>query len=144
MLHGWVKRCFLSYILSPRPYSPHLFVSIMTTLPRDVDPHHVWCEGTEQVLWICIRPCYDGDAIPLESCKQLHQTCNWPEGNKNMQSASHDNWCTETLLNRVITAQWEGMGDVGSARYEPALLPPYPTIRVLSYSNCQEINPLHF
>ena len=29
------------------------------------------------------------------------------------------------------------MGDVGSARYEPALLPPCPTVRVLSYSNCQ-------
>ena len=29
------------------------------------------------------------------------------------------------------------MGDVGLARYEPALLPPCPTIRVLSYSNCQ-------
>ena len=29
------------------------------------------------------------------------------------------------------TAQWEGMGDVGLARYEPALLPPCPTIRVL-------------
>ena len=40
----------------------------------------------------------------------------------NSQSASHD-------------AQWEGMGDVGSARYEPALLPRCPTIRVLSYSN---------
>ena len=35
----------------------------------------------------------------------------------------------------AIDAQWEGMGDVGSARYEPALLPPCPTIRVLSYSN---------
>ena len=34
------------------------------------------------------------------------------------------------LLNRIITAQWEGMGDVGSARYELALLPPCPTIRV--------------
>ena len=31
------------------------------------------------------------------------------------------------------------MGDVGSARYEPPLLPPCPTIRVLSYSNCQKI-----
>ena len=30
-----------------------------------------------------------------------------------------------------------GMGGVGSARYKPALLPPYPTIRVSSYSNCQ-------
>ena len=35
----------------------------------------------------------------------------------------------------TIDAQWEGMGDIGSARYEPALLPPCPTIRVLSYSN---------
>ena len=33
--------------------------------------------------------------------------------------------------------KWEGMGDVGLARYEPALLPPCPTIRILSYSNCQ-------
>ena len=30
------------------------------------------------------------------------------------------------------------MGDVGPARYEPALLPPCPTIRVLSYSNRQK------
>ena len=39
------------------------------------------------------------------------------------------------VLVTTIDAQWEGMGDVGSARYEPALLPPCPTIRVLSYSN---------
>ena len=39
------------------------------------------------------------------------------------------------LLVTTIDAQWEGMGDVGSARYEPALLPPCPTITVLSYSN---------
>ena len=45
--------------------------------------------------------------------------------------------CTLTLkvLATTIDAQWEGMGDVGLARYEPALLPPCPTIRVLSYSN---------
>ena len=35
-----------------------------------------------------------------------------------------------TLVNRTITVQWEGMGDVGPARYEPALLPPCPTIRL--------------
>ena len=40
------------------------------------------------------------------------------------------------VLVATIDALWEGMGDVGSARYEPALLPPCPTIRVLSYSNC--------
>ena len=42
---------------------------------------------------------------------------------------------TLTVLVTTIDAQWEGMGDVGSARYQPALLPPCPTIRVLSYSN---------
>ena len=42
---------------------------------------------------------------------------------------------TLTVLVTTIDAQWEGMGDVGSARYEPALLPPCPTIRVLSCSN---------
>ena len=58
----------------------------------------------------------------------------------NSYSASHDNWCTATLWNRIMTAQCEGMGEVGSARYEPALLPPCPSIRVLSYSNRQEIH----
>ena len=42
---------------------------------------------------------------------------------------------TLKVLVTTIDAQWEGIGDVGSARYEPALLPPCPTIRVLSYSN---------
>ena len=42
---------------------------------------------------------------------------------------------TLKVLVGSIDAQWEGMGDVESARYEPALLPPCPTIRVLSYSN---------
>ena len=36
------------------------------------------------------------------------------------------------MLVTTIDVQWEGMGDVGSARYEPALLPPCPTIRVLA------------
>ena len=47
--------------------------------------------------------------------------------------------CISSLLVWIsintFKTQWEGMGDVGSARYEPALLPPCPTIRVLSYSN---------
>ena len=42
---------------------------------------------------------------------------------------------TLKVLVTTIDAQWEGMGDVGSARYEPALLPECLTIRVLSYSN---------
>ena len=51
----------------------------------------------------------------------------------------HDNWQLthnwQLTIVTTIDAQWEGMGDVGSARYEPALLPPCPTIRVLSYSS---------
>ena len=39
---------------------------------------------------------------------------------------------TLKVLVTTLDAQWEGMGDVGSARYEPALLPPCPTISVLS------------
>ena len=42
---------------------------------------------------------------------------------------------TLKVLVMTIDARWEGIGDVGSARYEPTLLPPCPTIRVLSYSN---------
>ena len=42
---------------------------------------------------------------------------------------------TLKVLVTTVDAQWEGMGDVGLARYELALLPPCPTIRVLSYSN---------
>ena len=33
---------------------------------------------------------------------------------------------TLKVLVATIDAQWEGRGDVGSARYEPALLPPIP------------------
>ena len=42
---------------------------------------------------------------------------------------------TLKVLFTTIDAQWEGMGDVGSARYEPTPLPRCPTIRVLSYRN---------
>ena len=42
---------------------------------------------------------------------------------------------TLKVLVTTIDAQWEGMGDVGLARYEQALLPACPTIRLLSYSN---------
>ena len=52
-----------------------------------------------------------------------------------MSEYPHANECYVTCDTLTIDAQWEGMGDVGSARYEPALLPPCLTIRVLSYSN---------
>ena len=45
---------------------------------------------------------------------------------------SGGNSLTLKVLVVTIDAQWEGMGDVGSSSYEPALLPPCPTIKVLS------------
>ena len=72
---------------------------------------------------------------------QIYQAPN-AEIHINSYSTSH-NWCTAILLNRIITVQWEGMGDVGSTRYEPALLPPCPTIKVLCYSNCQRSTHSH-
>ena len=41
------------------------------------------------------------------------------------------------VLKRIITAQWEGMGGVGLARYGLTLLPKCPTIRFLNYCICQ-------
>ena len=59
-----------------------------------------------------------------------------------MRSGCHDVIATfrpSILILKVLVAtinvQWEGMGDVGSARYEPALLPPCLTIMVLRCSN---------
>ena len=40
--------------------------------------------------------------------------------------ASHDNWCTGTLLNMIITAQWEGMGDAGLAMVQAGITSPMP------------------
>ena len=86
------------------------------------------------IIASCIYSC--GYMVSMESllinCIYF-QNCRWF---LNCQSASRDNWFTGTLLHRIITAQCKGMGDVGSARYEPELLPPCLSIRVLSYSNC--------
>ena len=54
--------------------------------------------------------------------------------------ASVNRWMVINHFGNLSLAQCEGMGEVGSARDEPALLPPCPSIRVLSYSNCQEIH----
>ena len=49
-------------------------------------------------------------------------------------------YLTLKVLVSTIDAQWEGMGDVGSARYEPALLPPCPTkIRLYITGKCSPI-----
>ena len=65
--------------------------------------------------------------IVLRNCENHHEIL--------LSYASTNIVLTLKVLVATIDAQWEGMGDVGLARYEPALLPPCPTIRVLSYSN---------
>ena len=62
--------------------------------------------------WLCLQPpSFKGRGFACDSSGLL----------------SH---LTLAVLVTTIDAQWEGMGDVGSVRYEPALLPPCPTIRV--------------
>ena len=67
--------------------------------------------------------------VTLGLYRQQHQM------HHHVEEADKQNTLTLKVLVATIDAQWEGLGDVGSARYEPALLPPCPTIRVLSYSN---------
>ena len=64
------------------------------------------------------------------SCNDTKQSNTVAERNNwslvaNAQELSYpDAVLTGTLLNRIIAAQWEGMGNEGLARYEPAILPP--------------------
>ena len=54
----------------------------------------------------------------------------------NSSSASHDNWCTGTLLNRIITALG---GDRGCRvdKVQAGTTLPVPDHKCLSYCNCQ-------
>ena len=77
------------------------------------------CKGIDKLLvkLAVNRACWEL-LSPMMPTKSEPSVCSHFNSYRN----SRDNWC------RVG-------GDVGSARYEPALLPPCPTISVLSYSN---------
>ena len=62
--------------------------------------------------------------------KRAHLPPKEPCSHKLTCDSLHNQWTLITVLVATIGEQWEGMGDVGSARYEPALLPPCPAIRV--------------
>ena len=168
-----LKRDLIPPKYNAAPYSDRL-VADRPDLVRLVRPCCTLvrpCCRLVRPCWRLVRPCHNitkpfkgrhsSDKLTNEQLtvmcvighlcdRTLHRNCNICEDGKptdnyiNSYSASHDNWCTGTPLNRIITAQWKGMGDVGPARYEPALLPPCPTIRVLSYSNCQRPTHSHF
>ena len=123
-----------------------------------LDGTNIWLHNPEQTGWqsICCNPptlfhYHEIFTAPWSNCISAAPAL-W--GVSHSESHLHmKNWGKQATINSVIhfkrffltlkvlvatiDAQWEGMGDVGSARYEPALLPPCPTIRVLSYSNCQ-------
>ena len=63
----------------------------------------------------------------IDQASVILSTWTWSPNRINSYSASHDNWCTATLWNRIMTAQCEGMGEVGC-----------PSIRVLCYSNFRD------
>ena len=84
-----------------------------------------WFTDTSIILFLNKKDLFD------EKIKKSPLTICFPEYT-GMISRSH---LTLKVLVTTIDAQWEGMGDVGSARYEPALLPPCLTIRALTYSN---------
>ena len=107
---------------------------------------HVW----NLVLLQVLQSCFIRLSPKLHQYKLQSLICNFWWVRKNPYNFENDCstlametctvwWIHHELTHKVlvatIDAQWEGMGDVGSARYEPALLPPCPTIRVLSYSN---------
>ena len=79
----------------------------------------------------------------LEACQTWLGICSQytvHSSHCNIREHNHKDHVMQSRLNlkvlvTTIDAQWEGMGDVESARYELALLPPCPTIRVLSHSN---------
>ena len=71
----------------------------------------------------------------LSSHCERYSSDVWQGGSMQELQELNQALLTLTVLVATIDAQWEGMGDVGSARYEPALLPPCPTIKVLCYSN---------
>ena len=77
--------------------------------------------------------CYNAVLVSYIVTLHIHSGCKMSMWRQNMET-DHQN-LTLTVLVVTIDARWEGIGDVGSVRYEPALLPPCPTIRVLSCSN---------
>ena len=64
--------------------------------------------------------------VRLCQCAHRHSKYNLSQYRNHLMQSQYK--LTLTVLVATIDAQWEGMGDVGSARYEPALLPPCPTI----------------
>ena len=60
---------------------------------------------------------------------QIHYN-NTIEGLTKTHTHTMNELLTLTVLVTTIDAQWERMGDVRSARYEPALLPPCPSFKL--------------
>ena len=60
-----------------------------------------------------------------------------------LKSASH-NWCTRIPLNRIITAQWEGMGGCRVGKVRAGTTSPMPDYKGFQLQRLSDIHPLHF
>ena len=119
-------KTFLNALVCPSPS-----ISTKTVWPRPLTQGHDWLikyfvmldKYMEIWVWFLLQADYGG------------------KGKGELGERGRSIWLTHprltltVLVTTIIYAQWEGMGDVGSARYELALLPPCPTIRVVRYSN---------
>ena len=115
-------------LFSPTQFLANCWFSTWIIIPHN---QYFWCSR------ICFTTTWHGGDIEVRSSTIQHFCTGAISWNisiiyvllmilrhpLNSYSASHSNWCTATLWNRIMTAQCEGMGEVGSARYEPALLP---------------------
>ena len=144
----------------PRYYLP-FSTSLFCVQPALKCPHHSYNKSSAHYKWMIVQRA-DASLTSLSALIQLHVAfsdeqpgllirrhhCTFTLSIIHTTPSSKYKWMSPfcilcryaTILSlkvlvTTIDAQWEGMGDVGSARYEPALLPPCPTIRVLSYSN---------
>ena len=73
------------------------------------------CAPASRFMYALFHECDVWFQVKMDELED-HRISTWRGEKRILQNTSHDNLCTGTLLNRIITAQWEGMGDVGSAR----------------------------
>ena len=116
---------------------PCYIYSMWTSAKNHMPSHTPWSYlefPQNDIMYAFFQYVKTGPLFCSSNCKCMEY---FSECRDKSVSVARDQWPVLTLkvLVATIDAKWEGMGDVGSARYEPALLPPCTTIRVLSYSN---------
>ena len=84
--------------------------------------------------------------LVMQIIRHLNHVCSSATGQLILNKRQNGLFVYLTLKVLVVTidAQWEGMGDVGSVRYGPTLLPPCVTMTVLSTVTSKFLEIQHF